>query len=80
MKNVSKIFLKVIFFAAIEYLRKLIIEFSVVKMDRNSPNCRSLTGVALSGSRGGCCTPTSGRDRWREQLGVDPRKKEGKER
>ena len=53
---------KVLFSAAIEYLEKLIKEFFIMKMDRNSPSCRSLTGVALSGSCGGCCTPTSGRD------------------
>ena len=47
---------KVLFSAAIEYLEKLIKEFFLIKMDRNSPSCRSLTEVALSGSRSGCCT------------------------
>ena len=66
MKRRFQNLFKVLFSAAIKYLERPIKEFFIIKMDRNSPSCRSLTEVALSDSRGSCCTPTSRRDR---QLG-----------
>ena len=59
-KKASQNLFKVLFSTAIEYLEKLIKEFFIIKIDRNSPSCRSLMGVVLSGSHGSCCTLSRG--------------------